>query len=230
VLARSTETPRERVLDDRELRLVWNAADTLDWPAGPIVKLLTLTAARRGEVVGMLWSEVDFDAKQWVLPPIRTKNKRPHTLPLSSAALDILSALPRVENRGGLVFPAGYLRRTTRSQGPAPVSGFSALKQRLDRSIAELVEAEGSAPLAPWGLHDIRRSAASGMAKLGVDLHVIERCLNHVSGSFGGIVGVYQKHRFEDAMRCAMDAWAAHIERLASGAEASSVVAMASAR
>jgi integrase len=223
VMARSTETPRDRVLDDGELRLIWKAADTLGWPARPIVQLLILTAARRGEVVGMLWSEVDFDAKQWALPPLRTKNKRPHTLPLSSAALDLLSALPRVEGRGGLVFPAGHLRRKTRSEGPAPVSGFTVLKQRLDRSIAELAEAEGSAPLAQWGLHDLRRSAASGMAKLGVSLHVIERCLNHASGSFGGIVGVYQKYKFEDEMRRAMGAWAAHVERLVTGAALAAV-------
>jgi integrase len=230
VLARSTELPRDRVLDDRELSLVWRAADTLDWPAGPIIKLLVLTAARRGEVAGMRWGEVDFEGKLWSLPAARVKNKRPHALPLSSTALDILSALPRVENRGELVFPAGFLRRTTRSQGPVPISGFTVLKQRLDRSIAELAETEGSAPLAQWGLHDIRRSAASGMAKLGVDLHVIERCLNHVSGSFGGIVGVYQKHRFEDAMRRAIDAWAAHIERLVTGSGTTNVMELSAAK
>jgi integrase len=230
VMARSAETPRDRVLDDREVRLVWKAADTLGWPFSPIVKLLLLTGARRGEVVGMRWGEIDLDMKLWALPASRTKNKRSHALPLSSAAVEILSALPRIENRGGLVFPAGFVRRTTRSQGPAPVSGFSVPKRRLDRAIAELAGAEGSPPLAQWGFHDLRRSAASGMAKLGVDLHVIERCLNHVSGSFGGIVSVYQKHKFEDGMRRAMDAWSAHIERLVSGAEAANVVELASAR
>lgn len=217
VLARSEETPRDRALDDRELRLVWKTADALGWPYAAIVRLLVLTGQRRGEVVGMRWDEVDFEKRIWSLPASRTKNKRPHALPLSSAAIELLLALPHIENGGGLVFPAGFVRRTTLGQGPAPVSGFSGSKRRLDRAIAELAEAEGSAPLAQWGLHDLRRSAASGLARLGVDLHVIERCLNHVSGSFGGIVGVYQKHKFEDGMRRAMDAWAAHIERLATG-------------
>ena len=223
VSARSTETPRDRLLDDRELRLVWKAADTLDWPYGPIVKLLLLSGQRRGEVVGMRWDEVDFEKKLWSLPAARVKNKRPHALSLPSLAIGILQALPRLENDEGLIFPA-------RGKSIDPVSGFSKAKLRLDHAIAELVEAEGSPPLAQFGLHDIRRSVASGMAKLGVDLHVIERCLNHVSGSFGGIVGVYQKYRFEDAMRRAMDAWAAHVERLVTGAPAGNVVDLASAR
>ena len=226
VLARSTETPRDRVLDDRELRLIWNAANTLGWPYEAIVKLLLLTGARRGEVVGMRWAEVDFERKLWSLPADRVKNKRPHTLPLPSLALAILQALPRIENRDGLVFPA----RTKRGKNIGPVSGFSKAKRRLDHAIAELVVAEGSPSLPQFGLHDLRRSVASGMAKLGVDLHVIERCLNHASGSFGGIVGVYQRHRFEDDMRRAMDAWSTHIERLLSGAQATNVIDLANAR
>jgi hypothetical protein len=62
------------------------------------------------------------------------------------------------------------------------------------------------------------------MARLGVDLHVIERCLNHISGSFGGVVGVYQKHRFEDGMRRAMAAWGAHVERLPSDVTGSNIL------
>ena len=214
VLARSAEMPRDRVLDDHELSLIWNAANTLGWPYDAIVKLLLLTGARRGEVVGMRWAEVDLEKNLWSLPADGVKNKWPHALPLPSLAIDILQALPRIENRDGLVFPA----RTKRGERITPVSGFSKAKFRLDHAIAELAKAEGSSPPAQFGLHDIRRSVASGMAKLGVDLHVIERCLNHVSGSFGGIVGVYQKHKFEDGMRRAMDAWSAHVERLMSGA------------
>jgi integrase len=227
VMMRSAESPRDRVLDDHELRLVWQAAGTLSWPFEPVVKLLVLTGARRGEVAGMAWAEVDLERKLWSLPAQRVKNKRPHALPLSSPAVDILSALPRIENRGGFVFPAGFTRQAT--QGPVPVSGFSAPKRRLDRAIAKLAEAEGLPPIAQFGFHDLRRSSASGMAKLGVDLHVIERCLNHASGTFGGFVGVYQKHKFEDAMRRAMDAWGAHVERLAIGATAGNVVELAQA-
>jgi integrase len=224
VIARSAETPRERVLDDRELRLIWEAADALGWPFQYIVRLLILTGARRGEVVGMRWEEIDLEKRLWSLPPARTKNKRPHALPLPPLAIGILESLPHFENDNGLVFPARINRRASRGEKALPASGFSKAKLRLDHALAELTQRDGSVPLAQYGLHDLRRSTASGMARLGVDLHVIERCLNHVSGSFGGIVGVYQKHKFEDGMRRAMDAWAAHVERLASGTTASKVV------
>ena len=228
VLARSTETPRDRVLDDHELRLVWLAADSLGWPFNAIVRLLILTGARRSEVAGMAWAEVDLEKKLWSLPASRAKNKRAHSLPLSAAAIDILKSLPHIENPNGLIFPAGFTRQRTR--GPVSVSGFSAPKVRLGRAIANLAEADGSPPLAQFGFHDLRRSAASGMAKLGVDLHVIERCLNHASGTFGGVLGIYQKHKFEDAMQRAMDAWGAHIERLVTGAARDNVVELASVR
>jgi integrase len=226
VIARSAETPRDRVLDDRELRLVWEAANALGWPYGAIVRLLVLTGQRRGEIVGMRWGEVDFEKKLWSLPASRTKNKRSHALPLSSAAINILKGLPRIEKDAGLVFPA----RVAAVRNAVPVSGHSKAKLRLDHAIAELARSEDSAPLAQWGLHDLRRSTASGLARLGVDLHIIERCLNHVSGSFGGIVGVYQKHRFEDGMRRAMDKWARHVEALVTGRKAGNVVELAAAR
>jgi integrase len=228
VLARSTETPRDRVLDDHELRVVWLAADSLGWPFNAIVRLLILTGARRSEVAGMAWAEVALEKKLWSLPASRAKNKRAHSLPLSSAAIDILKSLPHIENPNGLIFPAGFTRQRTR--GPVSVSGFSAPKVRLGRAIANLAEADGSPPLAQFGFHDLRRSAASGMAKLGVDLHVIERCLNHASGTFGGVLGIYQKHKFEDAMQRAMDAWGAHVERLVTGAARDNVVELAKVR
>jgi integrase len=226
VMARSAERARDRVLDDRELRLIWRAADTLGWPYGAIVRLLVLTGQRRGEVAGMRWSEVDLEGKVWSLPASRTKNKRPHALPLSSVAIDILTGLPRIENEAGLVFPA----RASRGENAGPVSAHSKAKVRLDHAIVELAAIDGSTPLAQWGFHDLRRSTASGLARLGVDLHVIERCLNHVSGSFGGIVGVYQKHKFEDGTRRAMDAWAGHVERLVTGGAPTNVLELAMPR
>ena len=143
----------------------------------------------------MRWAEVDLTARVWTLPAARSKNHRAHEVPLSPQALAILEGLPRIEGERGFVFT---------TNGNTPVSGFSKARARLGAALPD-------AP--PFVLHDLRRSCATGMAKLGVDLHVIERCLNHVSGSFGGIVGVYQKHKFEDGMRRAFDAWGAHIER-----------------
>jgi len=211
----SLEKSRDRVLDTEELRLVWRAADGLGFPFGPIVKLLVLTGQRRSEVGGMEWREIDLDRATWTIPAARSKNKRQHVLPLSPEAVEIIKALPRFS--GKFVF----------SPGETAPSGYSRAKTRLDAHIKALNAGEF---ISPWILHDIRRSVASGLAGLGVNLPVIERLLNHVSGSFAGIVGVYQKYNFADEMRGALDRWGRHVEAIASGEMAANVVELAKAR
>jgi integrase len=180
------EKSRDRVLTDAELRTVWLGAEDLGYPFGSLIQLLTLTGQRRGEVAGMRWDEIAGDL--WTLPKERTKNAKLHMVPLSSQALRIINGAPRISE---FVFSAN---------GGAPVSGFSRPKQLIG--------------VADWRLHDLRRTAASGMARLGVNLPVIERALNHVSGSFAGIVGVYQRHEFAEEKREALQQWADYIERL----------------
>lgn len=208
--APSVEKSRDRVLDADELGIVWRAAGGLGWPYGDIVRLLILTGARRDEVAHATWDEIDLKTKTWTIPAERSKNRRAHVVPLSPAAVEIIEALPRFEGGKFLFAP-----------GAAPPSGFSKAKAKLD---AAIVEMNGGEPIPHFVIHDLRRSAASGMASIGIDLHVIERVLNHVSGSFGGIVGVYQKHSFSDEMRRALDGWAAHVTRIATGETADNVV------
>jgi integrase len=212
----SAEKSRDRVLDTEELHLVWRAADGLGFPFGPIIKLLVLTGQRRSEVGGMEWRELDLDRAIWTIPASRSKNKRQHVLPLSPEAVEIIKALPRFSG-SKFVF----------SPGKTAPSGYSRAKARLDERIAEF---NGGDPIAPWILHDIRRSVASGLAGLGVNLPVIERLLNHVSGSFAGIVGVYQKYNFADEMRGAAERWGRHVEAIAGGEAAANVVELATAR
>ena len=172
---------RERVLSDDELRLVSTAAEAIGWPFGSIVKLLALTGARRDEVAQVEWREIDFDRALWTLPAARSKNRREHAIPLSVSALEILRSLPRVE-RSGLVF--------TTTNGRVPVSGFNKAKDRFDNAIGELRAQAGSEePIEPWVFHDLRRTMATNLQKLGVRLEVTEAVLNHVSGSRAGIVG-----------------------------------------
>jgi integrase len=197
----STEKSRDRVLDMNELLLVWRAADNLGFPFGPIVKLLALTGQRRSEVGGMEWRELDLDRAAWTIPASRSKNKRQHVLPLSQQTVEIIKSLPRFSG-SKFVF----------SPGKTAPSGFSRAKTRLDRLIAKM---NGGESIAPWILHDIRRSVASGLAGIGVNLPVIERCLNHISGSFAGIVGIYQKYNFADEMRAAMERWGRHVGAVA---------------
>jgi integrase len=211
----SAEKSRDRVLETDELRFMWHAADNLGFPFGPIIKLLILTGQRRSEVGGMEWRELDFDRATWTIPAARSKNRRAHVLPLSPQAVEVIKSLPRFSG-SKFVF----------SPGKTAPSGFSRAKTRADRIIAK---ANGE-PIQPWILHDIRRSVASGMAALGVNLPVIERCLNHVSGSFSGIVGVYQRFDFADEMRAAMERWGRHVEAMASQEPGGNVVELAAAR
>jgi integrase len=181
------ETARDRILTDAELKAVWKASDNIGI-FGSILKLLILTGQRRSEVTQMEWSELDGDL--WILPRERTKNDRRHEVPLSRQAVAIIAALPRISDRYAFSL-----------NGTTPFNGFKA-RERFCPEIAD------------WTIHDIRRTVASGMARLGVSLVVIEKVLNHVSGSLAGIVGVYQRHEFGAEKRAALQQWADHVERL----------------
>lgn len=212
VKAPSEERSRDRVLSDSELGYVMKAADAIGWPFGPMMKVLALTGQRRNEVAGMRWSEIDLVAKVWVIPRERAKNDTEHSVPLSDAVIAILEAAPRVEG-WDLIFT---------TKGTTAVSGFSRAKAILDAKVIALMKADAEkrgddvekVTLTDWRVHDLRRSTASGMARLGIRLEVIEKVLNHLSGSFAGIVGVYQRHSYDDEKRAALTAWASFVTSL----------------
>ena len=210
------ERSRDRILTDDELRMVWNGAEGDGWPFGPLVKLLILTGQRLAEVGGMRWDELDLENRLWTLPAERVKNGERHEVPLSDAAIEILTALPRIKTTKGFVF-------TTRRD--AAVSGFSRAKDRLDQAIASSVTEDMPRP-EHWTFHDLRRTMASGMARLGINLPVIEKILNHTSGSFRGVVGVYQRHSYSDEKRRALDAWANFVRSAVSDNGPVNVVAL----
>ena len=206
IKSKRAEKSRDRVLNDDELRGVWQASETQGWPFGPLVQLLILTGQRLAEVAEMRWSEIDFAGKTWTLPKERSKNGQAHQVPLSPQAITILESLPRIAGDRDLVFT---------TNGKTAVSGFSKAKARLGLAL----------PDAPhWTFHDLRRTAATGMARLAVSIPVIEKVLNHVSGSFAGIVGVYQRHGFGDEKREALDLWGRHLEAIASEPGSNNVV------
>ena len=204
-------TKRERVLNDRELAEVWHATGEASAPYGTLIRLLILTGQRRSEVAAMTWAELSDDLTTWTIPGERTKNGVTHAVPLSAPARDFLRELgPEASRRrtGGLVFPGAV---------GTPFAGWSKSKRALDRGIAKVrakAAAEaGQAPaaLAPWNVHDLRRTVATGLQSLGVRLEVTEAVLNHISGSRGGIAGVYQRHDWASEKRAALDSWAAHV-------------------
>jgi integrase len=196
----TAERARDRVLTDDELRLLWQAADKLGGTFGPLVKLLALTGQRRDEVARMRWKEVDIENRVWTLPPARTKNNQAHEVPLSNAALAVLQKVPRIKESPFVL---------TTNGGASPASGYSKNKRRLDALLP--------ADIPAWRLHDLRRTCASGMARLGINLPVIEKVLNHASGSFAGIVGVYQRHSFADEKRQALETWGNFVAALVEG-------------
>jgi integrase len=193
------ERSRDRVLSDDELVAVWRAAQKIGGPFGALVQLLACAGQRRDEVAGMRWDELDLEARLWVLPRGRVKNDQGHEVPLSAAAVTIIKSMPRIAD-------SPFVLTTN---GTAPSSGYSKGKRKLDALLPSDMPA--------WRLHDLRRTVASGMARLGINLAVIEKVLNHSSGSFAGIVSVYQRHSFADEKRAALDAWSQYVERLVSG-------------
>ena len=196
---------RERTLEDDEIRAFWQAADEASWPFAAIYKLLLLTGARREEVAGMKWSELDLDAGVWMLPGARTKNSRDHRIPLARQAVAILDRRAIAAVKEGLGYKDSDLVFST--TGTTSPSGFSKAKRALDMRMQEILGAK----FKPWRVHDLRRTCATGMEHLGVDLRVIEAALNHVSGTKAGIVGVYQRAEHREAVRAAFGAWDAYI-------------------
>jgi integrase len=189
------ENKRERVLSDIELVKVWNASDKLGWPYGPAFQLLILTGARREEIGRLRWSEIDNDTIK--LEGSRTKNGQPHHIPLSTAARAVIDQLPRIAG-SDFVFTVS---------GRSPLSNWGRAKADLD----------DLAGITDWVTHDLRRTCATGLQKLGVALQVTESVLGHTSGSRGGIVGVYQRHDYADEKRAALEAWGAYVTALVEG-------------
>jgi integrase len=192
-----TREERDRVLSDAEIQAFWAACDRSGWPFGPLFKMLLLTAQRREEVGAARWSEFDLERCTWTIPAARAKNKKPHLVHLSAFVRELLEGVPRT---GDLLFA---------SRGSAP-SGYSRVKARLDGFMAEAMGAAAGS----WTLHDLRRTAASGMAELDFAPHVVGRVLNHVSGAIKGIDRIYIRHEFDKERRAALEAWGRRVEGL----------------
>ena len=206
VKAVAKETSRDRVLSDDELRWFWAACEVEGQPWGALGKVLLLTGQRLSEVAGMTDAELHGD--EWHLPAGRTKNKRAHDVPLSDTVQAVLGAVERIDGKPGFIFT---------TTGTTPVSGFFKARAHLAEAMERIAsEEQGKAVEIPrWTFHDLRRTAATGMARLGIPVRVTEAVLNHVSGTGGGIVGVYQRHDYADEKRRALEAWASFLQRLA---------------
>jgi integrase len=194
------EEARDRVLSDDEIRFFWVGCEGLGWPFGALFQLLLMTAQRRDEVGTMEWSEIDLDKRLWVMPREKAKNNWAHEVHLSEFAVEIIKRLQNIRQRPRFIF-------TTNGR---PVSGFSRAKTALDRRMGEFA---GTA-VEPWILHDLRRTAATGMARLNIAPHVVDKILNHVSGTIRGVAAVYNRHSYTEERKAALEAWGRYIESL----------------
>ena len=195
---------RERVLTASEIRWLWSACDTVGEPFGRLVKLLLLTGARLNEVARMTRGELSADDATWALAGTRTKNKRPHVVPLAPLVRKLLTGTPQIVGQSGYVFT---------TTGEAPVSGFSKAKRQIDAAMLAAAKKEpgGQVSIPSWRLHDLRRTCATGMAELGIAPHIVEAALNHISGARAGVAGTYNRAAYAEEKRTAFERWAMHV-------------------
>lgn len=191
---------RERVLSDAEVAALWAVTHEVGYPFGPLYRVLLLTGQRRDEAARMRREDLDLAAGVWTIPRELSKSDRAHAVPLAPAVVAELAALP--------AFTGPYVFST--SGGERPVSGFSRAKRGVDARLAARL---GHAP-APWRVHDLRRTAASGLARAGVAPEVIGRVLNHAPGGLEGVTAVYNRYGYEPEKRRALAAWADHVAGL----------------
>lgn len=219
-------TARDRVLSDDEIRWLWQATASIGWPFGDLARLLLLTAQRRDEVAAGSWSEFTLEVEEplWSIPSERTKNGRRQNLPLAPQVARIIHALPRPKGKDG---EAGLFILST--NGETPISGYSRAKKKIDETMLAIARkelADTSLALEPWTLHDLRRTAASGMARLGIAVHVVEAVLNHKSGKISGVAAIYNRHDYAREKREALMAWANLVDSIVSPREGQNVLPM----
>ncbi|MHB8887153.1 MAG: tyrosine-type recombinase/integrase, partial [Methylovirgula sp.] len=220
----SKENKRDRVLTEDEIRAIWLGCAELG-PFGRAFKIMLLTGQRRTEVGRMTWVEIDRKQKTWTLARGRTKADRAHDVPLSDLALSIIEECPKL---GDFVFSSGRsgAAKTATNAKPVPISGWGKAKAKLDEIVAKkaaaLAEGQGEAPVVgEWHLHDLRRTCATYLAKLGTDRIVISKILNHAEG---GVTGIYERHRYDAEKRRALGLWSERLLEIIDGRDGGNVV------
>jgi len=196
--------PRQRTLAHAELRTLWAACEREGYPWGELLRFLLLTGARRSEAAEARWAELDSAGAPtvWTIPAERSKNGKPHRVPLSQPARELLSALPRFAD-GDFVF--------TTTGGRRPVSGFSKAKDRLDRITEDLAQGEGMSAVEAWRWHDTRRTVRTELPRLGVAESVAERVLNHAQDP---LTRTYNLYAYEAEKADALERWGAELVRV----------------
>jgi integrase len=200
------EKSRERVLDDDELRHIWNALGSDDYST--VVRLLMLTGQRANEMAALRWDEIQTDTIE--LPGERTKNSRKHSIPIVPAVRAILENCQRRSDE----FVFG--RKSGR-----PFRGWGVCKAALDQRIQD-----NGAKVAHWTHHDLRRTVATWLAESGTAPHIVEAILNHVGGHKSGVAGIYNRAHYGPEKRIALTRWTDHVMSVVAGKQPDKIVAL----
>jgi integrase len=204
----SSSTTRDRVLSDQEIRHLWNSLPSVfarSVDCQRIIKILLLTGQRAGEVSGMEVRELDLSERVWTIPGSRTKNSQRHIVPLSDQAVQIIrEAVSDARDGARYIFP---------SNGAGLPS--AAISRTIGRALAPTKELPlGRLGMTHWTAHDLRRTALTGMGRLGTAPIVLGHIANHLSTTKAGVtLSVYARHSYEVEKRQAMEAWAEWLER-----------------
>lgn len=233
------EKARDRALSDEEIVWFWKGCDKLGWPFGPLYKFLLVTAQRRDEAASIERGELSPDGRTWTIPREKLKNDKAHEVQLSDLAREVRASVPTMTS--SFVFS---------TNGKRPVSGFSKSKDRLAATMEALARKARGLPVddkeyckalglgekdelpmqvPSWILHDLRRTATTGMARLNIAPHVVDKILNHTTGTIRGVAAVYNRYGYEAERRQALEAWGRYIENLIRPAPAN-IVPMRGAR
>jgi integrase len=237
------EKPGERTLSNDEIVWFWTATESLGYPHRDLFRLLLLTAQRLREVAGMRWSEVVLEERKrrvvdrdhpegaweitpptWTLAGRRVKNGVAHVVTLSPQAVEILKSVPRIAG-SDFVFPT--------ASGEKAVDSFSWVRGMLERNMVKArAETLGLSVPTNGGyepkfvLHDLRRTAATGMAAMKIPPQVVDRILNHTSGTIKGVAAIYNRFEYHEERAAALIAWGNRIEHLVSPTAPSNIVAL----
>jgi integrase len=204
----TAEKPRERTLGAEEITALWPHFEALGYPFGTFFQLALISGQRRDEVARMRWTDIDIGERVWMLSGEQTKARRAHAVPLPPIAWDILTSIKEGRQASDAAVDSPYVFTTT---GDKPISGFGKAKARVDVALAAARATEGVNSLPSWIIHDLRRSMASSLGKLGVSRFVISRVLNHADSS---VTGIYDRYAYLAEKRDALERWGAYLGRL----------------
>jgi len=218
---------RDRVLADEELASVWQATGQMRAPLGAFYRLLLLTGQRREEVAAVTWAEVDRATATWIIPADKAKNGVAHIVPLAPAVVEELDQLALARQHAAEDAKLDAQRwpkagPVVSIRGTHPISCFSQAKKLLDAEVTKVREDDGALPR--WRTHNLRRTLATGLQRLGVRFEVTEAVLNHISGARSGVAGIYQRHDWQDEKRSALEAWSRHVAAISKPANKGNVV------